>query len=122
MYSTTETIFFFWKNFVQIILIMILILSISNILLDKKYKLTHLRISTFGLIVSFIQFIMSLIFGFLKINRNFDLLKNIMLSFLAVVFIFIGWSIHTRQNNSRKKHFRIFIFFFIGLLFIFFGD
>ena len=82
---------------------MILILSISNILLDKKYKVTHLRISTFGLIVSFIQFIMSLIFGFLKINRNFDLLKNIILSFLAVVFIFIGWSIHTRQNNSRKK-------------------
>ena len=103
MYSTTETIFYFWKNFVQIILLMILILSTLNILLDKKYKALNFRINTFGLIISFIQFIMSLIFSLLKINRNFDLLKNIILSFLAVVFIFIGWSIHTRQNNSRKK-------------------
>ena len=122
MYSTTETIFYFWKNFVQIILLMILILSTLNILLDKKYKGLNFRINTFGLIISFIQFVISLIFIFLRININFDLFKNIVLSFLAIVFIFTGWSLHSIQNTSRKKHFRIFIFYLAGLLFTFFRD
>ncbi len=119
MHSIIEIVFYFWKNFVQISLIMTLIYSITNFFFEKQYKTLNFRVYSFLLIISFIHFLISIIFNFFIKNGNIVLFKNLFLNFVATFFIYLGWSLHNYQSNNKKKQVRIFIFYLIGLFLMF---
>ena len=115
MHSIIEEIFYFFKVFVQVILGMILISSLIGFK-KKKFSVSHLRYNTFGLVISFFQFAISIIFFITNNFLNQSLFNNIFFGFLPVLFIFLGWTIHNKQFDDRKKFMSISIFYGIGLL------
>jgi hypothetical protein len=132
MYSIIENIFSFWRNFVLIILILICINSLMGYLSKKRFSTLNLRYNTFGLVISVIQLIIGIIF-YLIINwlneystDNLNYIKNsdykllsisgLLINLASVLFIFMGWSLHNRQFDSRKKFVRIFVFYGLGFL------
>ena len=119
MNSIIEIVFYFWKNFVQISLIMTLIYSITNFFFEKQYKTLNFRVYSFLLIISFIHFLISIIFNFIMYDGYIFLFKNIFLNFIVTFFIYIGWSQHNYQSINKKKHIRIFVFYLIGLSLMF---
>ena len=119
MHSIIEIVFYFWKNFVQVSLIMTLIYSITNFFFEKQYKTLNFRVYSFLLIISFIHFLISIIFNFIMYDGYIFLFKNIFLNFIVTFFIYIGWSKHNYQNINKKKHIRIFVFYLIGLSLMF---
>ena len=121
MHSIIEIVFYFWKNFVQISLIMTLIYSITNFFFEKQYKTLNFRVYSFLLIISFIHFLISIIFNFVMYDGYIFLFKNIFLNFIVAFFIYIGWSQHNYQSINKKKHIRIFVFYLIGLSLMFFN-
>ena len=114
-FSIIETVFYFWTSFLQIILAMILIYSLAGLFLKTKFNSNHLRYHTFGLIFSIIQLILGIIFIFTFNPFGFLLIKIIFSVITPVLFIFLGWSLHNKQFDSRKKFLRIFIFYGLGL-------
>ncbi len=121
MHSIIEIVFYFWKNFVQVSLIMTLIYSITNFFFEKQYKTLNFRVYSFLLIISFIHFLISIIFNFVMYDGYIFLFKNIFLNFIVTFFIYIGWSQHNYQSINKKKHIRIFVFYLIGLSLMFFN-
>ncbi len=121
MHSIIEIVFYFWKNFVQVSLIMTLIYSITNFFFEKQYKTLNFRVYSFLLIISFIHFLISIIFNFVMYDGYIFLFKNIFLNFIVAFFIYIGWSQHNYQSINKKKHIRIFVFYLIGLSLMFFN-
>ena len=116
MYSITETTFLFWDNFVKTFLILILIFSMFKIVLKKSYNLIDFRLITFGMIISSIQFIFNILINLIEDYQKINFLKNIFFEVLTIFFIGFGWSTHNNQSNSKKEFFRIFIFYFTGVL------
>ncbi len=121
MHSIIEIVFYFWKNFVQVSLIMTLIYSITNFFFEKQYKTLNFRVYSFLLIISFIHSLISIIFNFVIYDGYIFLFKNIFLNFIVTFFIYIGWSQHNYQSINKKKHIRIFVFYLIGLSLMFFN-
>ncbi len=121
MHSIIEIVFYFWKNFVQVSLIMTLIYSITNFFFEKQYKTLNFRVYSFLLIISFIHFLISIMFNFVMYDGYIFLFKNIFLNFIVTFFIYIGWSQHNYQSINKKKHIRIFVFYLIGLSLMFFN-
>ena len=107
-------------NFIKIhsllYIICILFLSFNIInsslkfLRDGKYTFFDFRISLFTLIFLFIK----ISFSLLLVNK-FEI-KTYISSILTLFLCFIGWHLHNKFTDSRKKHFRILIFFLIGLI------
>ncbi len=115
MHSIMEQIFYFFKVFVQVFLGMILISSLIGFQ-KKKFSVSHFRYNTFGLVISFFQFVISSIYFMTNNSFGLSLFINIFFSFLSLLFIFLGWTIHNRQYDDRKKFMSISIFYGIGLL------
>lgn len=99
----------------QIILAMILIYSLAGIFLKTRFNSNHLRYHTFGLTFSIIQLVLGIIFIFTFNPFGFLIIKNIFSVITPILFIFLGWSLHNKQFDSRKKFIRIFIFYGLGL-------
>ena len=116
IFSLIETIFYFWSSFVQIILVMILIYSFGSFFLKKKFNSSHLRYNTFGLIISIIQLILGIIYIFMNDPNKLLIMKSMIDVISPILFIFMGWSLHNKQFDSRKKFLRIFFFYGIGFL------
>ncbi len=132
MYSIIENIFSLSRNFVLIILIFICINSLIGYLSKKKFSALNLRYNTFGLVISVIQLIIGIMFyctinwlneyshdnlNFIK-KSDYKLLtiSDLLINLTSVFLIFMGWSIHIRQFNSRKKFIRILIFYGLGFI------
>jgi len=109
-----ETIFYFWKIFVQIILIVVLISSLKSVFFKNQYNLNNLRYNTFAMVISVIQLLISLIYYFTTYEINYNLFKPILKNITPALLIFLGWSIHNNQKKSKKKFLRIIIFYGIG--------
>ena len=73
-----ETIFYFWKIFVKIILIVVLISSLKSVFFKKQYNLNNLRYNTFAMVISVIQLLISLIYYFTTYEINYNLFKSIL--------------------------------------------
>ena len=116
IFSLIETIFYFWSSFVQIILVMILIYSFASFFLKKKFNSSHLRYNTFGLVISIIQLILGIIYIFMNDPNKLLITKSMIDVISPILFIFMGWSLHNKQFDSRKKFLRIFFFYGIGFL------
>ena len=116
IFSLIETIFYFWSSFVQIILVMILIYSFGSFFLKKKFNSSHLRYNTFGLVISIIQLILGIIYIFMNDPNKLLIMKSMIDVISPILFIFMGWSLHNKQFDSRKKFLRIFFFYGIGFL------
>ena len=83
-----EQIFYFFKVFVQVYIGMILISSLIGFQ-KNKFSVSHFRYNTFGLVISFFQFAISIIFFITNNLLNQSLFNNIFFGFLPVLFIFI---------------------------------
>ena len=116
IFSLIETIFYFWSSFVQIILVMILIYSFASFFFKKKFNSSHLRYNTFGLVISIIQLILGIIYIFMNDPNKLLIMKSMIDVISPILFIFMGWSLHNKQFDSRKKFLRIFFFYGIGFL------
>ena len=95
---------------------MILIYSFGSFFLKKKFNSSHLRYNTFGLVISIIQLILGIIYIFMNDPNKLLIMKSMIDVISPVLFIFMGWSLHNKQFDSRKKFLRIFFFYGIGFL------
>ena len=97
-----------------IICILFLIYTTSNSLIkflgDKKYTFLDFRISLFVLIFLFIKLSLSLL-----LTEILEL-KIYVSSIISLLICLFGWYLHNKVVESRKKHFRILVFYLIGLI------
>lgn len=97
-----------------IICILFLIYTTSNSLIkflcDKKYTFLDFRISLFVLIFLFIKLSLSLL-----LTEILEL-KIYVSSTISLLICLFGWYLHNKVVESRKKHFRILVFYLIGLI------
>ncbi len=96
------------------ICILFLIYTTSNSLIkflgDKKYTFLDFRISLFVLIFLFIKLSISIF-----LTEILEL-KTYVLSIISLLICLFGWYLHNKVVESRKKHFRILVFYLIGLI------
>ncbi len=96
------------------ICILFLIYTTSNSLIkflgDKKYTFLDFRISLFVLIFLFIKLSLSLL-----LTEILEL-KTYVSSTISLLICLFGWYLHNKVVESRKKHFRILVFYLIGLI------
>ena len=99
---------------------------------NRTFGARDLRISLFALIFSHIQLLLVLILYFVSpkfqwwSNGMGEVMKNSTYrlylvehpttNILAIVLITMGWSLHKKATDSRKKFFRIAVFYTIGTL------
>lgn len=124
-----ENIYSFWELFVILIFIILITNLIKNLLDNNKYSLTNFRLSIFILIITIFQLSIELViitliyFENLILNsekylfENFTL--NIVYTFISILLVSIGWSIHLRTKIKKKKILRIFIFYLMALIILF---
>lgn len=96
------------------ICILFLIYTTSNSLIkflgDKNYTFLDFRISLFVLIFLFIKLSLSLL-----LTEILEL-KTYVSSTISLLICLFGWYLHNKVVESRKKHFRILVFYLIGLI------
>ena len=124
-----ENIYSFWELFVILIFIILLASLIKNLFDNNQYSLTNFRLSIFVLIITIFQLSTELVFIILiyfeniildsekYLFENFTL--NIVYTFISILLVSIGWSIHLRTKIKKKKILRIFIFYLMGALILF---
>lgn len=124
-----ENIYSFWELFVILIFIILITNLFKNLLDNNKYSLTNFRLSIFILIITIFQLSIELVlitliyFENLILNsekylfENFTL--NIVYTFISILLVSIGWSIHLRTKIKKKKILRIFIFYLMALIILF---
>ena len=117
MSPTIETVLYFWTIFVKVILILILVYSIFGFFL-KKFSPSDLRYNTFGLIFVMIQLVLKIIYILISGPFKLLLVKKIVFITIPVLFVSLGWSLHIKQFESKKKFLRIVFFYGLGLLFL----
>ncbi len=130
-----NTIKFLHSNWAYLTFI-ILIVAICNawigIIKKKEFSAKDLRISLFGLILSHIQLLLGLILYFVSpyfkvwssgasvvmkdATYRLYLIEHPFANLVALFLITVGWSLHKRQETSRKKFLRIGVFYLLGLL------
>jgi|TARA_B100001093_G_scaffold21382_1_gene19109 hypothetical protein len=124
-----ENIYSFWELFVILIFIILITNLLKNLLDNNKYSLINFRLSIFILIITIFQLSIELVlitliyFENLILNsekylfENFTL--NIVYTFISILLVSIGWSIHLRTKIKKKKILRIFIFYLMALIILF---
>ena len=80
-----------------------------KLLAKKKYSIIDFRISIMTLIFVFFKFSLSLLWFYTDMIFN---IKN----FIVFLIILLGFYSHNKVTEPRKKFFRLFSFYFIGLL------
>lgn len=133
MYAILKNIHSYWAFFVLIILVLAIANAFSGMGSKKSFENKDLRISLFGLIFSHIQLLIGLILYFVSPwfaqwsnlgiggvmkdpQARLYLVEHLTTNIIAIVLITLGWSLHKRQTEDRKKFSRIGIFYLIGLL------
>ena len=124
-----ENIYSFWELFVILIFIILLTSLIKNLFDNNQYSLTNFRLSIFVLIITMFQLSIELVFIILLYFENIILdsekylfenfTLNIVYTFISILLVSIGWSIHLRTKIKKKKILRIFIFYLMGALILF---
>ena len=124
-----ENIYSFWELFVILIFTILLTSLLKNLFDNNQYSLTNFRLSIFILIITIFQLSIELViitliyFENLILNsekylfENFTL--NIVYTFISILLVSIGWSIHLRTKIKKKKILRIFIFYLMALIILF---
>jgi uncharacterized protein YacL len=90
--------------------------SVFKFLKKKTFNSNDLRYNTFGLIFLLIQSVIGTIYLFTSFSFELLLIKKTVYIITPVLLVFLGWSLHKRQFESRKKFFRIILFYGTGLL------
>ena len=101
----------------------------------RSFGIRDLRLSLFTLVFSYIQSLMGIATYFVSdyfsawengigavirdSNLRMYLIQRPIKNILAIVLITMGWSLHKKASVDRKKHFRIAVFYAIGLLILF---
>ncbi|NBS18420.1 MAG: hypothetical protein EBS74_01350 [Flavobacteriia bacterium] len=133
MYSILKNIHSYWAYLVLLILALALLNAVIGIIKEKDFESRDLRISLFGLIFSHIQFLIGLILYFVSpwlgqwsamgfggvisdSQARLYLVEHPFTNILAIVVVTMGWSLHKRQSDPRKKFLRIALFYGFGLI------
>jgi hypothetical protein len=97
------------------ILSYITLVSLYKFIKGKEYSITDFRMSVFGLIFLFFK-----ISGYLALVLIGEKTLSTEFTYAVIAFILamIGWYMHNKESDIRKKHFRIFFFYEIGLILI----
>lgn len=98
----------------------------------RNFGNRDLRLSLFGLIFSHIQLLLGLVVYFVSdyfsawengigavmkdATLRLYLVEHPTTNILAIVLITMGWSLHKKAANDRKKFFRIAVFYGLGTL------
>lgn len=133
MYYLLKTFHSYWAYLALAILLLASINALMGMAGKKAFSARDLRLSLFGLIFSHIQLLVGLILYF--ISPWFDqwstlgmggvmkdaqarllLVEHPFTNILAILLITMGWSMHKRQSEDRKKFSRIGVFYTLGLL------
>ncbi|RCL70097.1 MAG: hypothetical protein DBW75_02315 [Cryomorphaceae bacterium] len=80
-----------------------------KLLAKKKYSIIDFRISIMTLIFVFFKFSLSLLWFYTDMKFN---IKNL----IVFLIILLGFYSHNKVTEPRKKFFRLFSLYFIGLL------
>ena len=98
-----------------VILSYITLASLYKFIKGKEYSITDFRMSVFGLIFLFFK-----ISSYLALVLIGEKILSIEFTYIIIAFIsaIIGWHMHNKESNIRKKHFRIFFFYEISLILI----
>lgn len=136
MYETILTLHSYLAYIVLAILILAVVNAISGLVGNKLFTLTKdFRLSLFALILSHIQLTIGLILYFVS-PKGFNAVQELgmggltplarlvavehpFINIIAIVLITIGWSKHKKVLEAKRKFKLIFIFYGLGLLFLF---
>ena len=84
--------------------------SLIKFIGDKNYIFLDFRISLFTLIFLFIKLSFSLL-----LTEILEL-KTYISSIISLLICLLGWYLHNKVVESRKKHFRVLVFYLIGAI------
>lgn len=118
------------------VVLIVLVLAVLNafwgVFGNRSFGTKDLRLSLFGLIFSHIQLLLGIITYFVSpyflawesgmgavmkdATLRLFLVEHPTTNILAIVLITMGWSMHKKAANDRKKFFRIAIFYTLGTL------
>ncbi len=118
------------------IVLIVLVLAVLNafwgVFGNRSFSTRDLRLSLFGLIFSHIQLLLGLVVYFVSPyfsaweggmsavmkdpTLRLFLVEHPTTNILAIVLITVGWSLHKKATNNRKKFFRIATFYGLGTL------
>ena len=93
----------------------ITLVSLYKFIKVKEYSITDFRMSVFGLIFLFFK-----ISSYLALILIGEKTLSMELTYTIIAFIsgIVGWHMHNKESDIRKKHFRIFFFYEISLILI----
>lgn len=127
-----QTVHSYWAYGVLILLVVGVVNALMGILQNRAFTHKDFRISLFGLIFTHLQLLIGLILYFVSpkfawwqegVGRvmksslyRLYLVEHPLTNLIAVLLITMGWSLHKRQSESRKKFVRIGLFYGLGLL------
>tara|TARA_A100001388_G_C28763926_1_gene499491 strand:- start:2115 stop:2474 length:360 start_codon:yes stop_codon:yes gene_type:complete len=107
------------NNFLKIASIAVLsyitLVSLYKFIKGKEYSITDFRMSVFGLI--FLFFKISSYLALVLIGEKI-LSKEFTYTIIAFISAIVGWHMHNKESDIRKKHFRIFFFYEISLILV----
>ena len=88
--------------------------SLYKFIKGKEYSITDFRMSVFGLIFLFFK-----ISSYLALILFGEKTLSIELTYTIIAFIsaIVGWHMHNKESDIRKKHFRIFFFYISKIIF-----
>lgn len=117
---------------VLITLILALLNAFWGVVGKRNFGSRDLRLSLFGLIFSHIQLLIGLVVYFVSpyfsaweggmgavmkdATLRLYLVEHPTTNILAIVLITMGWSLHKKATDNRKKFFRIAVFYGLGLV------
>ena len=89
--------------------------SLYKFIKGKEYSIIDFRMSVFGLIFLFFK-----ISSYLALVLIGEKTVSMELTYTIIAFIsaIIGWHMHNKEGDIKKKHFRIFFFYEISLILI----
>lgn len=133
MYYLLKTLHSYWAYLALFVLLVASINALIGMRGKKTFSARDLRISLFGLIFTHIQLLVGLVLYFVSpwvdqwstlgiggvmkdAQARLYLVEHPFTNLLAILLITMGWSMHKRQTDDRKKFSRIGLFYTFGLL------
>ena len=133
MYSTLQFIHSYWAYLTLGLLLLAVLNALRGIFSAKTFASNDLRVSLFALIFSHIQLVIGLVLYFVSpwfafwsdlgvggVMKNSEarlyLVEHPFTNIIALFLITLGWSLHKRQKEDKKKFLRLGVFYGLGLL------
>ena len=135
MYETVQVLHSYWAYLTLLVLLLAGINALIGFSGNRDFQTKDLRISLFGLIFSHLQLLIGLILYFVSprfalwgelgmggimkdsVNRLY-LVEHPTVNIIALILITVGWSLHKKQETSKRKFGKIAVFYLIGLVLI----